>query len=71
MIYLTSTNACRASLRRAEIFVECGCGHSELLTAAMLATAGVPLYTKVLDLKRRLKCKACRWKGRAEVSVLD
>jgi hypothetical protein len=46
------------------LHVECGCGHSE-----MLATAGLPPYTKVLDLKRRLKCRECRWKGRAEVSV--
>lgn len=35
----------------------------------MLATAGVTPETKVLDLPRRLKCKACRWKGRAAVSV--
>jgi hypothetical protein len=51
------------------VVVECGCGHSEELTAAMLSTAGVPPYTPVLDLKRRLKCKSCRWRGRAEVSV--
>ena len=49
--------------------VECACGHSEELTPAMLATAGVAPYTPVLDLKRRLKCRKCRWKGRAEVSV--
>jgi hypothetical protein len=49
--------------------VECACGHIEELSAAMLATAGVKPYTKVLDLRRRLKCKSCRWKGRAEVSV--
>jgi hypothetical protein len=35
----------------------------------MLATAGVPHHTKVLDLKRRLKFRECRWRGRAEVSV--
>jgi hypothetical protein len=49
--------------------VECGCGHIEFLTAAMLATAGLPPYTKVLDLKRRLKCRECRWKGRADVTI--
>jgi hypothetical protein len=49
--------------------VECACGHLEHLTAAMLATAGVTSYTPVLDLKRRLKCQACRWKGRADVSI--
>ena len=51
------------------VVVECGCGHIEELTAAMLATAGLPPHTKVLDLKRRLKCRECRWRGRATVSV--
>jgi hypothetical protein len=35
----------------------------------MLATAGLPPYTPVLNLKRRLKCRECLWKGWAEVSV--
>jgi len=35
----------------------------------MLLTAGVPPYTPVLDLRRRLKCRECRWKGRAAVSI--
>jgi len=39
------------------------------LSAAMLATAGAAPGTKVLDLKRRLKCRECRWKGRTQVSV--
>ncbi len=51
------------------IRVECACGHLEHLSAAMMATAGVPDYTKVLDLQRRLKCSSCRWKGRADVSI--
>jgi hypothetical protein len=34
----------------------------------MLITAGPP-YTIALDLKRRLKCRECRWKERAAVSV--
>jgi hypothetical protein len=42
------------------LVVECGCGHSEEVTPAMLATAGVKPYTKVLDLKRRLTCKSCK-----------
>jgi hypothetical protein len=40
--------------------VECGCGHVELLTATMLATAGVGPDQKVLDLKAKLKCQECR-----------
>jgi hypothetical protein len=51
------------------LVVECGWGHTEYLTPAMLKTAGVKPYTKLLDLKQRLKCKAYRWKGRAVVSV--
>jgi hypothetical protein len=51
------------------VVVECACGHLEHLTAAMLTTAGVAPYTPVLDLKRRLKCQACRWKGRADISI--
>ncbi len=51
------------------LVVECGCGHREELSASMLGTAGVKPYTKVLDLQRRMKCKECRWKGRAVVSV--
>jgi hypothetical protein len=49
--------------------IECACGHIEYLTASMFATAGVPPCTKILDLKRRLKCRECRWKGRADVSI--
>ena len=49
--------------------VECACGHLERLSAAMLATAGVPSYTKILDLKSRLKCRECRWKGRADLTI--
>ncbi len=51
------------------LVVECGCGHSEELTAAMLATNGAAPETKVLDLQRRLKCRECRSKGRATVSI--
>jgi hypothetical protein len=51
------------------VVVECACGHLEHLTAAMLTTAGVGPDTKVLDLKAKLKCQECRWRGRAVVSV--
>ena len=49
--------------------VECACGHLEDLMGAMLLTADVPSYTPVLDLKRKLKCRECRWKGQADVSI--
>jgi hypothetical protein len=49
--------------------VECGCGHIEHLTRAMLATAGVPAHTLIIVLKRRLKCKECRWRGRADLTI--
>jgi hypothetical protein len=51
------------------VHVECACGHSELLTAAMLATAGVEPYRKVLDLGARMRCRECDERGRAAVSV--
>lgn len=49
--------------------VECACGHAELLTAAMLATAGVRPEAKVLDLGRRLWCRECDARGKVVVSV--
>jgi hypothetical protein len=49
--------------------VECLCGHIELLTAAMLATAGVTPDSKVLDLGDRLRCRECDERGRAVVSI--
>jgi hypothetical protein len=49
--------------------VKCACGHTELLTAAMLATAGVVPERKVLDLGARMRCRECDERGRAVVSV--
>jgi len=49
--------------------VECGCGHSDLLTGQMLATAGMKPYERVLDLQRRLRCRECDVRGRELVSV--
>jgi hypothetical protein len=49
--------------------IECACGHIAMLKGAMLGTAGLPPHTKLLDLKRRLKCRSCRWRGRADVSI--
>ena len=51
------------------LVVECGCGHREELTPLMLRTTGVAPETRVLDLQRRMKCRECRWRGRAAVSV--
>jgi hypothetical protein len=66
-----------ASLRRAGeqsglgdfVQVEWPCGHGELLTAAILATAGVAPDRKVLDLGRRMRCRECDERGRAIVSI--
>ena len=43
--------------------VECICGHTERLTAAMLTTAGVRPDEKVQDLGRRMRCRQCDEKG--------
>jgi hypothetical protein len=51
------------------VHVECACGHTELLTAGMFATAGVASYRKVLDLSNRLRCRECDERGRAVVSI--
>jgi hypothetical protein len=48
--------------------VECACGHAELLTAAMLATAGVGPERRVLDLGARMRCRECDERGRVVVS---
>jgi hypothetical protein len=39
--------------------IECICGHSELLTAIMLASAGVKPSQTVLDLGLKLRCREC------------
>jgi hypothetical protein len=49
--------------------VECACGHMVRLTAMMLGTAGLPPHAVILDLRRRLKCQSCRWRGRADISI--
>jgi hypothetical protein len=48
------------------VHVECACVHLEHLTVTMLT---ISPYTKLRDLQHRLKCRECRWKGRAVVSV--
>ena len=49
--------------------VECACGHTEPLTAAMLMTAGVGPDEKVQDLGSRMRCRECDEKGRAVISI--
>jgi hypothetical protein len=49
--------------------VECGCGHTELLTAAMLRTAGLPEYEVIVRLPRRMRCREYDERGKAVVSI--
>jgi hypothetical protein len=49
--------------------VECVCGHTMLLTAQMLTTAGLPGYENILGLQRRMRCRECEEKGKVVVSV--
>jgi hypothetical protein len=49
--------------------VECVCGRVELLTAAMLRTAGTPEHQIIILLKRQLCCRECDEKGRVGVSI--
>ncbi len=49
--------------------VECACGHTERLTAAMLMTAGVGPDETVQGLESRMRCRECDEKGRAVTSI--
>ena len=49
--------------------VECACGHTERLTAAMLSTAGLKPDERVQGLERRMRCRECDEKGRAVISI--
>ena len=49
--------------------VECVCGHTELLTAQMLTTAGVKPRQGILDLQYKLRCRECDKRGRVVVSI--
>jgi hypothetical protein len=51
------------------VVVECVCGHTERLTAAMLRTAGLPEYEIIVRLQRRFRCRECDEKGRVDVSI--
>ena len=49
--------------------LECACGHTVVLTPAMLKTAGVKSAEKVVDVKSRLRCRECEARGKAVVSI--
>jgi hypothetical protein len=50
--------------------VDCAaCHHVALLAPEALLRVGLSPAAKVLDLKGRLRCRACRSKGRAVVSI--
>ena len=51
------------------VHVECACGHTELLTARTLETAGVGSEQKVADLGKRMRCRECDERGQAVVSI--
>jgi hypothetical protein len=49
--------------------IECACEHTELLTAGMLATAGVKPFQNILDLQYKLRCRECDRRGRVVISI--
>ena len=50
--------------------VDCAaCKHTALLAPAFLSRLGVSPPRKVLDLKDRMRCRACGARGRAVVSI--
>jgi hypothetical protein len=49
--------------------VECAWGHVELLTGAMLTTAGLQPYDVIKDLVRRMRCRECEEKGHVDISI--
>jgi hypothetical protein len=51
------------------VLVECICGHTERLTAAMLTSTGVKPDRKVQELGSRMRCRECDEKGRAVISI--
>lgn len=51
------------------VIVECACGHTELLTASMLATAGAKPYEVLIGLQARMRCRECDERGKVVVSI--
>jgi hypothetical protein len=48
--------------------VECACGREVRLP--LDAFSGLPSDTRVVDLKRRLRCDSCGQKGHVDISVV-
>jgi len=51
------------------VVIECVCGHTERLTAAMLKQAGVKAYDRIMDLSPKLRCRECDERGKVLVSI--
>ena len=52
------------------LVVECVCGHSELIPRVGLEVGWrLPLYTRVLDLERRFRCRECDQRGKVLLSI--
>jgi hypothetical protein len=49
--------------------VECVCGHIEMLTVAMLRTAGLSDHEPIRGLHSRLRCRECDEKGEVDLSI--
>ena len=47
------------------VIADCRCGRVEMLTAGMLASAGVKKHEWIKELPRWLRCQACQKAGRA------
>jgi hypothetical protein len=48
--------------------VECSCGREVLLS--LDAFNGLPSNTRIIDLKRRLRCDSCGERGHVDISVV-
>jgi hypothetical protein len=49
--------------------VECGCGHVQMLPGSYFMSGKVPVYTRIIGLEKRMRCRECDEKGRVDVSI--
>jgi hypothetical protein len=49
--------------------VECVCGHVEMLSVAMLRTAGLSEHEPIRGLDSRLRCRECDEKSKVALSI--